>query len=96
MDLPKEFVSNSTEYFDRMGLEIDWDNEGIENSVSVKEEKAIMEILTCEMSYYALRRVNGGFGANVDCMARLKRNLIKKYQKKFKREYQHLNQNIVY
>ena len=80
-------VTTATDYFEKIGKEIDYDNEGIENSVTCEEADMIQKILTAEVCIFMLRRAYGICGSLVDDMVSTRRELITTYESSFSKKY---------
>jgi len=73
-------LTTSTEYANRIGLEIDWDETGSLDMIQMDQEAYIQKILTLTASIYLLRRSNEVDGSNVDTMVTLRSELINEYE----------------
>jgi hypothetical protein len=87
-------VTDGEEYANQLDLQIDWDETGEPNTISIEEYNALNKILACEMSVYVLRRTAGGVGFQVDTMTEIRRSYINEYEKTFNKEYNYPNQGI--
>lgn len=67
--------------------EVDWDETGDPELLSLEEYNLLDKIIACEFSVYLLRQVAGGIGATVDTMYGIRREFIKEYNSKFERKY---------
>ena len=82
------------DYFNKVGLVVDYEEIGLKHMVSMKEGDAIGEILTTEVSLFMLRRSTGFCGSLIDHMFRIRSKLIKAYEEKYKKEYIEYNDFI--
>lgn len=94
MTIPSNFISEGVQYFENLGKEVDYENEGIENAVTFEEYDHICKILTCEVSYYLLRRSYGICESLSDQMVEIKRELINDYERVYKTKYTYPNEEI--
>ena len=75
-------VSTSEEYFSQVGREIDWEEDD-KTKISTKQAEDLQKILATEVSIFLLRGTNGICGSLIDNMVSIRRDLIKKYEKKY-------------
>ena len=88
MHLQKEIgVTLASEYFNQIDVEINYEETGDSNMVTSEEADAISEILTCEVSIYALRTMYGVCGSLADHMGRIRRKLINSYESNYGKKY---------
>lgn len=83
-------MSTSTEYFNEVGKEIDYEETGNADMVSCEQADHIQRILTCEASMFLLRRATGICGSLVDDMTKIRRDFITSYEEKYG-EYKYPN-----
>ena len=78
-------IYNSEEYYQSLDnpKEIDWDELGDPNKVSMVEEDLLSKILTCEASIYLLRNTAGGYGHLADNMIAIRRDFIDEFNDKY-------------
>ena len=88
--------TEAVNYLDSIGKDVDWDDKGGDNVVSVEEHDMIQNILTCETSIYMLRRATGFCGSLVDNMVDIRRKFINEYEDKFDKEWSNPNEDEFY
>ena len=100
MYLDEEVISTASDYFEKIGMsedQIDWDETGDPKYlVSIKEVDAIAEIISCQVSFWCLRRLGKCCGSNTDTMRRILRQKIKFYEETFGKEYQDFNEDLIW
>lgn len=74
-------VISSEDYFSRVELEIDWEEDGSQK-VSVRQADLLDKILATEASIFLLRRT-AGFGGIYEIMVSIRRELIDKYEEEY-------------
>jgi hypothetical protein len=83
--------TTTSEYAEQIGKEIDWEETGDSNMISIEEERALQNIFTCEVSIELLRHSTGHCGSVVDDMVGIRRSFIEKYELDFNKEYTYPN-----
>jgi hypothetical protein len=99
MLLDNNIVSTSTAYFDKIGIseeQIDWDATGDVNLISLKEYKAISEIIACQVSFWCLRRLGNSCQSNSEAMRDILYQKIRFYEDTFGKNYQDFNEDLIW
>jgi hypothetical protein len=99
MLLDDNIVSTSTAYFDNIGIsesQIDWNETGDVNLISIKEVNAISEIIACQVSFWCLRKLGNCCQSNSDTMRDILKQKIKFYEETFGKDYQDFNEDLIW
>ena len=82
-------VTLAHEYFQRIGKEIDYDETGESNLITLEQADLLQMILTSEISYAVLRKTPGTFmsapSIQVDTMLKMRRILISEYEAQYEK-----------
>jgi hypothetical protein len=78
IDTPEEYFEVST-----IDPEIDWDETGNEELISMEEYNLVGEILATQVSFWALRRMRNSCGSNCDIIRSIMKSKISEYESKF-------------
>jgi hypothetical protein len=80
MRLEDNIVSTATEYFQKCNKEIDWDETGDTNLISMREYNMIGQIIATQVSFWCLRRLYNSCGSNCDYMRDIMKSKISEYE----------------
>lgn len=85
MRLDDNIIDTPEEYFKRSTIdpEIDWDETGNEEMISMEEYNLVGEILAIQVSFWALRRMTNSCGSNCDIIRSIMKSKISEYESKF-------------
>lgn len=78
-------VENSETYFSKIGKEIDWEDSGDPEKISLEQEAMIQEIITLGIAHHTLRGVTGVDQLQSDTIASIRSKLIVKYEAQFEK-----------
>ena len=76
---------------------IDLDETGDKKfEVSIEEFNMVGEIISCQVSFWCLRRISHSCQSNTDIMNRIINKKIKEYKKTFNKEFVNFNEEIIW
>lgn len=76
-------IKTASDYFEHQGREVDDDETGDTNLVSLDEYNSVGDIIACEVAIWALRRLTHSCGSNSDAMAGIRFVLIVAHNMKY-------------
>jgi|688.fasta_scaffold1861826_1 hypothetical protein len=80
MRLENNIVSTATEYFQKCNEEIDWDETGDPNLISMREYNMVGQIIATQVSFWCLRRLSNSCESNCDYMRDIMKSKISEYE----------------
>ena len=85
MRLDDNIIDTPEQYFDQSkpSVEIDWDETGDDNLISMTEYNLVADILATQVSFWALRRLTNSCGSNCDVIRVIMKSKISEYESKF-------------
>lgn len=89
MTLDNKIISTASEYFAKIKscdideIPVDWDETGDKNLISFEEYQLIGEIISTQVSFWALRRMYNTCESNCDFMMKIMKDKIRTYENKY-------------
>jgi len=85
----KNIIKTAAEYFSKIrdcdidDIPVDWVEIGDKNLIQMSEFNLVGEIISAQVPFRCLRRINNSCGSNCDYMMKIIKKKISKYEKKF-------------
>lgn len=101
MRLEDKVVSTAVDYFseirdcDEDDIPVDWDRTGDKNLISLDEFNLVGEIISTQVSIWALRRMTNSCQSNCDNMTTIMRSKINEYESKYG-DFKNLNETSIW
>jgi hypothetical protein len=100
MTLDSKIIGTAVEYFERLDLDtendIDWDETGNTNLVSMNEFNAIGDIISLQVSFFCLRRLSNSCESVSDSIRKMLKEKINNYELDYSKKFDNCNEEYLW